>query len=274
MPRSGSVSWCYCCWRRRSAGGPAPVPEDFVDATPGSGIDFRHVAFQTPKKYMLEIMGSGVALLDYDNDGRLDVFLVNGAPIADPTPLGTIPRKTSPEHWHRLYRQTPGGRFEDVTKKAGVQGVGYGLGAAAGDYDNDGNPDLYVTEYGGGNLLYHNNGNGTFTDVTDAFGNRRERVVQQRRLGGSGQRRTAGSCGFALRAVGLRRPALFCERESAGLLQPGRLQGDCASGVPQRRQWPIHRNLAEDRNLETGQGARHRAGRLRPGRLDRHLRRQ
>src|SRR5690242_8038620 len=104
-------------------GGPAPVAGDFVDATPGSGIDFRHVAFQTPKRYMLEIMGSGVALLDYDNDGLLDIFLVNGAPITDPTPLGTVPRKTSPEHWHRLYRQTAVGKFEDVTEKAGVQGV-------------------------------------------------------------------------------------------------------------------------------------------------------
>ncbi len=142
---------------------------NFVDATPGSGIDFRHTAFQTAKKYMLEIMGSGVALLDYDNDGRLDVFLVNGAPISDPTPLGTIPRKSDPKHWHRLYHQKPDGQFEDVTVKAGVQGMGYGLGAAAGDYDNDGYADLYVTEYGG-NRLYHNNGDGTFTDVTEKSG--------------------------------------------------------------------------------------------------------
>ena len=118
---------------------------------------------------MLEIMGSGVALLDYDNDGRLDIFLVNGAPINDPTPLGTVPRKTDPKYWNRLYHQKPDGTFEDVTEKAGVQGMGYGYGVAVGDYDNDGFEDLFVTEYGG-NRLYHNNGNGTFTDVTEKAG--------------------------------------------------------------------------------------------------------
>ena len=118
---------------------------------------------------MVEIMGSGVALFDYDNDGRLDIFLVNGAPISDPTPLGTIPRKTDPKYWHRLYHQKADGKFEDVTARAGVQGVGYGFGVAVGDYDNDGYEDLFVTEYGG-NRLYHNNGDGTFTDVTEKAG--------------------------------------------------------------------------------------------------------
>ena len=158
-------------WQTRTASTKtaAAVPGNFVDGTAGSGIDFHHVAFQTAKKYMLEIMGSGVALLDYDNDGRLDIFLVNGAPITDPTPLGTVPKKADPKHWHRLYHQKPDGKFEDVTERAGVKGVGYGLGVAVGDYDNDGYPDLYVTEYGG-NRLYHNNGNGTFTDVTAQAG--------------------------------------------------------------------------------------------------------
>jgi hypothetical protein len=148
---------------------PDIVPGDFVDVTAASGVQFHHYASQTAKKYMLEIMGSGVALFDYDNDGRLDIFLVNGAPIGDPTPPGTIPRKTDPKYWHRLYHQKADGTFEDVTERAGVQGLGYGFGVAVGDYDNDGFEDLLVTEYGG-NRLYHNNGNGTFTDVTEKAG--------------------------------------------------------------------------------------------------------
>jgi hypothetical protein len=114
-------------------------------------------------------MGAGVALFDYDNDGRLDIFLVNGAPLSDPTPKGTIPQKTGPAYWNRLYHQKQDGTFEDVTEKVGLQGAGYGMGVAVGDYDNDGFEDLYVTAYGG-NKLYHNNGNGTFTDVTAKAG--------------------------------------------------------------------------------------------------------
>ena len=114
-------------------------------------------------------MGPGVALFDCDNDGRLDIFLVNGAPFTDPTPKGFIPKKTGPEYWNRLYHQKPDGTFEDITEKAGLQGVGYGMGVAVGDYDNDGNEDLYVTGYGG-NRLYHNNGNCMFADVTDSAG--------------------------------------------------------------------------------------------------------
>ena len=114
-------------------------------------------------------MGSGIALLDYDNDGLLDVFFVNGAPLADPTPKGTIPQKTAPKYWNRLFHQKKDGTFEDVTEKTGLQGFGYGMGVAAGDYDNDGYEDLYVTAYGG-NRLYHNNGDGTFTDATEKSG--------------------------------------------------------------------------------------------------------
>ena len=114
-------------------------------------------------------MGAGVALFDYDNDGRLDIFLVNGAPLADPTPKGTILQKTGPLYWNRLYHQKTDGTFEDVTEKAGLQGAGYGMGVAVGDYDNDGFEDLYVTALGG-NKLYRNNGNGIFTDVTDKAG--------------------------------------------------------------------------------------------------------
>jgi len=141
----------------------------FTEITRAAGINFLHRASPTPKKYLPETMGSGVALLDYDNDGRLDIFLVNGARIDDPTPAGTIPKKDGPQYWNRLYHQKQDGTFEDVTEKAGLAGTGYGMGVAVGDYDNDGFEDLYVTAYGG-NKLYHNNGDGTFTDVTDEAG--------------------------------------------------------------------------------------------------------
>jgi enediyne biosynthesis protein E4 len=143
--------------------------DDFVDVTSAGGVHFQHVASHTTKKYLPESMGSGVALFDYDNDGRLDIFLVNGAPLSDPTPKGTIPRKTGPEHANRLYHQKADGTFEDTTDKAGLAGIGYGMGAAVGDYDNDGFEDLYVTAYGG-NRLYHNNGDGSFSDVTEQSG--------------------------------------------------------------------------------------------------------
>ncbi|MBV9762052.1 MAG: CRTAC1 family protein [Acidobacteriaceae bacterium] len=114
-------------------------------------------------------MGSGVALFDYDNDGLLDLYFVNGAPLSDPTPPGTIPKKNGPSYWNRLYHQKKDGSFEDVTERAGVAGIGYGMGVAVGDYDNDGYEDLYVTEFGH-NILYRNNGDGTFTDVTEEAG--------------------------------------------------------------------------------------------------------
>jgi len=137
----------------------------FVDVTEKLGVSFQYKASHTSRKYLLETMGPGVALFDYDNDGRLDLFLVNGAPLGDPTPKKTIPGKTAPEYWNRLYHQKPDGTFEDVTQKAGLEGFGYGMGVAVGDFDNDGFEDVYVTAYGG-NRLYHNNGDGTFTDVT------------------------------------------------------------------------------------------------------------
>ena len=141
----------------------------FTDVTAALGVNFRNLASHTSKKYLIETMGGGAALFDYDNDGLLDLFLVNGAPLADPTPKGTIPQKTGQQYWNRLYHQKRDGTFEDVTEKAGLAGSGYGMGVAVGDYDNDGNDDLFVTAYGG-NHLYHNNGDGTFTDVTEKAG--------------------------------------------------------------------------------------------------------
>jgi len=156
----------------RSGGSEFPAantPGKFTDIASAAGVSFLHFSPHTSKKYTLETMGSGVALFDYDNDGRLDIYFVNGAPITDPTPKGTIPQKTGPNQWNRLFHQKPDGTFEDMTEKAGLQGVGFGMGVAVGDYDNDGYEDLFVTAYGG-NKLYHNNGDGTFTDVTEKAG--------------------------------------------------------------------------------------------------------
>jgi hypothetical protein len=153
----------------QSSNSSSAVQPIFSDVTSALGIHFHHVASHTSRKYLIETMGSGVALFDYDNDGRLDIFAVNGAPLTDPASKGMIPQKTGPEHWNRLFRQKPDGSFEDLTEKAGLQGVGYGMGVAVGDYDNDGYEDLYVTGYGG-NKLYHNNGDGTFADVTARAG--------------------------------------------------------------------------------------------------------
>jgi enediyne biosynthesis protein E4 len=157
------------CQQRSSVVPVQPVQPKFTEVTAALGVRFQYRASHTSRKYLIETMGSGVALLDYDNDGRLDIFAVNGALLKDPTPRGSIPQKTGPAYWNRLFHQKPDGTFEDVTEKAGLQGVGYGMGVAVGDYDNDGYEDLYVTAYGG-NRLYHNNGDGTFTDVTERAG--------------------------------------------------------------------------------------------------------
>lgn len=144
-------------------------PAAFVDATSDLGIHFKQEASKTAKKYLLETMGSGVALFDYDNDGRLDIFFANGARIDDPMPPGAVPKKDGAKYRNRLYHQKPDGTFEDVTEKVGLSGIGYSTGVAVGDYDNDGYDDLFVAGYGR-STLYHNNGDGTFTDVTTQAG--------------------------------------------------------------------------------------------------------
>jgi hypothetical protein len=144
----------------------------FTDVTQAVGLDFTHANSPTSNKYLIETMGGGVALVDYDNDGRLDVFLTNGARLEDPMAPGKQADKSVPAYWNRLFRQGESGTFIDVTEKAGLTGVaqkGYGMGVAVGDYDNDGFQDLYVTNYGP-NTLYRNTGNGTFEDVTARAG--------------------------------------------------------------------------------------------------------
>ena len=128
------------------------TPATFTDITAALGIKFEYLASHTSRKYLIETMGSGVALFDFDNDGRLDIFVANGAPLRDPTPKGTIPEKSGAKYWNRLYHQESDGTFKDVTEKAGLSGAGYGMGIAVGDYDNDGFEDLYLTAYGGNKL--------------------------------------------------------------------------------------------------------------------------
>jgi hypothetical protein len=152
------------------AGGAAAVALAFSAAGPivfqeiaaQAGIDFRSDSSPTPNKNQPETMVAGVALLDYDRDGYLDIYFVNGASIPSLN-------KETPAYWNRLYHNNHDGTFTDVTEKAGVSGVGYGMGVAVGDYDNDGWPDLYVVNVTR-NQLYHNNHDGTFTDVTDKAG--------------------------------------------------------------------------------------------------------
>jgi len=151
------------------ASGQAPQTPLFTDVTSAAGIRFRHQASHTSQKYLIETMGAGVAWLDYDGDGNLDLFFVNGASLGDPMAARRVPSKSDPRFWNRLYRNTGHGTFEDVTERAGVRGDFYGMGVAVGDYDNDGRPDLYVTGFGR-NQLYHNEGNGTFKDVTEQAG--------------------------------------------------------------------------------------------------------
>lgn len=146
-----------------------PSPVTFTDITNQTKINFKHEASPTGQKYLLETMGADVGLLDYDNDGRLDVFFTNGAQLLDQMPKGKMPDKSNPKFWNRLYRQMADGTFEDRTEKAGVKGIGYGFGVAVGDYDRDGFADLFVTHYGGV-AFYRNNGNGTFTDATAKLG--------------------------------------------------------------------------------------------------------
>ncbi len=139
---------------------------------PSGGLDFTLQNSPTPQKYLIETMPGGVALLDYNNDGLLDIFLVNGGRVTSPMKTPENFARHDPKYWNRLYRHNKDGSFTDVTQQAGLANAGdgnYGMGVAVGDYDNDGYPDLFVTSYGK-NILYHNNGDGTFTDVTAKAG--------------------------------------------------------------------------------------------------------
>ena len=125
-------------------------------------LPFRLESDESPVRNAPETMAGGVAVFDYNGDGRPDIFFANGAPLA-------TMKKSGPKFWNRLYRNDGNGVFADVTERAGLQGTGFDVGVAVGDYDNDGHPDLFVTGVHG-NHLYRNNGDGTFSDVTKKAG--------------------------------------------------------------------------------------------------------
>jgi len=139
----------------------AGQPITLTDVTRQTGIRFVHTDGTTGKRYIMETVTAGVAVFDYDGDGDPDIYFLNGAPLDGPKG-GDPPR-------NRLYRNAGNFKFTDVTERAGVGDTGYGLGVCVGDYDNDGDLDLYVSNYGP-NVLYRNNGDGTFTDVTKQAG--------------------------------------------------------------------------------------------------------
>ena len=163
---------------QKAAGGEsaAPLGVSFVDIGKQAGLNAKTIyGGEHKNKYLLETTGCGVAFYDYDSDGWLDIFLVNG------WRLEGFPKGQEP-HSH-LFKNNRDGTFTDVTEKAGLVHTGWGQGVCIGDYDNDGYEDLFVS-YFGKNVLYHNNGNGTFTDVTDKAG-----------VGGNGKRWNSG-CAF------------------------------------------------------------------------------
>jgi hypothetical protein len=149
--------------------GSNPMRPPFEDITASGKIQFRNEPSHTSRKYLPETMGGGVALFDYDKDGWPDVFFVNGAALSDPMQAGKPPDKSDSKYWNRLYRNNHDGTFAGVTERAHLAGDGYGMGVAIGDYDNDGWPDVFVTNVGH-NSLYHNNHDGTFSDVTGQAG--------------------------------------------------------------------------------------------------------
>lgn len=144
---------------------PPPDNNFFQDITRWSGIDFIHTIGDEDLDNIIESVGGGAAFLDYDRDGFLDIFICNGRWIEG------FSKGKKPENsfGNRLYHNLGNGTFEDVSRKAGIGGQGYGMGVSVGDYNNDGYPDLYISNYGA-NELFRNNGNGTFTDVTTKAG--------------------------------------------------------------------------------------------------------
>jgi enediyne biosynthesis protein E4 len=164
-PVGESVRSPFHCVTEQPPAPPAPENNVLTDITRESGIDFQHVVGPLGTYFMPESIGAGGAMFDYDGDGRLDVYLVNCG--RSPRAVGEFPPGTRSEN--RLFRQTRDGHFVDATHSSGLGDTGYGAGCAVGDLDNDGDLDVYVTNYGP-DRLYRNNGDATFSDITDSAG--------------------------------------------------------------------------------------------------------
>lgn len=154
------IAGCFVCLVLTA--GPTAAPVRFRDVARTANLNFVLENNPTPQKHMIETMAGGVAVFDYNGDGLPDIFFTNGAAIPSL-------QKDSPKYWNRLYRNDGGMKFTDVTQEAGVAGAGYSMGAAVGDFDNDGRVDLFVAGVNR-NILYHNLGNGKFEDVTAKAG--------------------------------------------------------------------------------------------------------
>ena len=149
------VFWCVFSYAR------ADSPIILRDVTKETGITFKHTDGGCGRRYIMETVSAGLALFDYDRDGDVDIYFLNGAPLKG-TKVDAPPRNA-------LYRNEGGWKFTDVTREANVGDTGYGLGVAVGNYDNDGDLDIYLNNYGP-NVLYRNNGDGTFTDISKDSG--------------------------------------------------------------------------------------------------------
>jgi hypothetical protein len=156
------------------SGAPQQAADWFVERAKESGLDFVHVNGMSGRFYIPEVLAPGVALFDYDQDGDLDVYLVQGQPLGPGAPASRGGTPLTDRLYRNDLRVEANGtrqlRFTDVTAQSGIDAHGYGMGVAVGDIDNDGRPDLYLTKFDAPNQLFRNNGNGTFTDVSKASG--------------------------------------------------------------------------------------------------------
>ncbi len=154
--------WLVFWWLLTGSLAAAGQPVHLRELTEHAGIRFRHTDGSSGNRYIVESVSAGVATLDFDGDGLIDIYFLNGAPLPGSETSETPPRNA-------LYRNVGGFRFVDVTEEAGVGDTGYGLGVAVADFNNNGFPDIYLNNYGP-NVFYRNNGDGTFTDVSRATG--------------------------------------------------------------------------------------------------------
>ena len=229
--------------------GDGPGAIRFEEIAAKSGLNYVAATDSTRNKNQPQTMVAGVALLDYDNDGYLDVYLVGGASI--PSLI-----KDSPVYWNRLFHNNHDGTFTDVTEKAGLEGCGYGSGVAVGDYDNDGWPDIFLANVSG-NQLFHNNHDGTFTDVTEKAGFRGARLNGKKMW-------SAGAGWFDYNNDGLldlfvvnycvwepnTDPVCMLKDGVRGFCHPNLYKPSAQHALSQQRRWDIYRCLGGDRDRE------------------------